>query len=200
MPSQALETPGGDDDRQWLTYWLILAAVSVIERPARVLLSTVPRYYETKMALLLLLIFSPAWTEELYRRGRKRVHSIISALGMVKLEAQLFGSPKEDAEEELRCAELHGSPPLAPPLAPRHNCKLPTPNNYRALGSPCLPLSTSALNHELTTLCTKSASLSLRPRPSRRAGRYRPSWCSKRSPLPMSSKSASVTTLRAKRS
>ena len=102
MPPQALETPGGDDDRQWLIYWLIFAAVSVIERPARVLLSTVPRYYEAKMAILLLLIFSPTWTEDLYRRGRKWVHGMISALGMVRFEAQLFGSPKEDAEEELR--------------------------------------------------------------------------------------------------
>ena len=38
----SIETPGGDDDRQWLTYWLILTLLLFVERfLARVVLSTV---------------------------------------------------------------------------------------------------------------------------------------------------------------
>ena len=35
----ALETPGGDDDRQWLTYWVIIALLSALESFAAVLLT-----------------------------------------------------------------------------------------------------------------------------------------------------------------
>ena len=54
---RAIETPGGDDDRQWLTFWLILALLLTVERSARVLLSTFPRYYEAKLCLLTWLLF-----------------------------------------------------------------------------------------------------------------------------------------------
>ena len=38
----SIESPGGDDDRQWLTFWLILTLLLFVERYlARVLLSTV---------------------------------------------------------------------------------------------------------------------------------------------------------------
>merc|ERR1719182_814600 len=43
---RAIETPGGDDDRQWLTFWIIFVIFSMIEQYADVLLSKLPRYYE----------------------------------------------------------------------------------------------------------------------------------------------------------
>ena len=53
----SIETPGGDDDRQWLTFWLILTVLLFLERfLARVILSTFPLYYEAKLALLLWLL------------------------------------------------------------------------------------------------------------------------------------------------
>ena len=40
----AIETPGGDDDRQWLTFWIIMMGVFYLERVTDVLLSQMPRY------------------------------------------------------------------------------------------------------------------------------------------------------------
>ena len=55
---QSIETPGAADDRQWLTFWLILSLLLFIERfLARVVLSTFPLYYEVKLAGLLWLLF-----------------------------------------------------------------------------------------------------------------------------------------------
>ena len=48
----ALETPGGDDDRQWLTFWIIFGVFTLFERYADVLLSTLPLYYECKFVAL----------------------------------------------------------------------------------------------------------------------------------------------------
>lgn len=43
---RGIESPGGDDDRQWLTFWLILTILLFMERGfARVLLSSFPMYY-----------------------------------------------------------------------------------------------------------------------------------------------------------
>ena len=66
----ALETPGGDDDRQWLTYWVIIALLSALESFAAVLLTAVPHYYEAKLLLLVWLLFGSG-AEKLYRRVRR---------------------------------------------------------------------------------------------------------------------------------
>ena len=45
----AIETPGGDDDRQWLTFWMMMMAFFLFERVSDVVLSSVWRYYELKL-------------------------------------------------------------------------------------------------------------------------------------------------------
>ena len=65
---RAVETPGGDDDRQWLTFWVIYFGFSGVERFTDVLLSHVPYYFELKLALLLWLMF---------RRGADRVYRLV---------------------------------------------------------------------------------------------------------------------------
>ena len=67
----AIETPGGGDDRQWLTFWLILALVLFAERFfARVLLSTFPYYYEAKLGALVWLVWRSG-ADTVYRRLRR---------------------------------------------------------------------------------------------------------------------------------
>ena len=39
---RAIETPGGDDDRKWLSFWVIFFVFSCVERFTAVLLSRVP--------------------------------------------------------------------------------------------------------------------------------------------------------------
>ena len=67
----AIETPGGGDDRQWLTFWLILALVLFAEGFfARVLLSTFPYYYEAKLGALIWLVWRSG-AETIYRKLRR---------------------------------------------------------------------------------------------------------------------------------
>lgn len=49
---KALETPGTDDDTQWLTYWLIFSMFKITESLLGVLLNMIPFYYFIKVAFL----------------------------------------------------------------------------------------------------------------------------------------------------
>ena len=63
---RAIESPGGDDDRQWLTFWMIFFFFTIFERYADVLLSQTPRYYECKLAVLVWLMFAEG-ADKIYR-------------------------------------------------------------------------------------------------------------------------------------
>jgi hypothetical protein len=79
----AIETPGGDDDRQWLTFWLIFSVWLFFERYfARVVLSTIPFYYECKLGLLFWLI-TKSGAELCYRRLRLYCRSLFSNSGFI---------------------------------------------------------------------------------------------------------------------
>ncbi len=43
---RAIESPGGDDDRQWLAFWIIYVGLHALENLSDVLLSWVPAYYQ----------------------------------------------------------------------------------------------------------------------------------------------------------
>ena len=67
----AIETPGGNDDRQWLTFWLILCLFLHIERFfARIILSNISFYYELKLIIMIWLVFREG-AEKCYRRIRR---------------------------------------------------------------------------------------------------------------------------------
>ncbi|KAL3913208.1 MAG: hypothetical protein SGILL_006581, partial [Bacillariaceae sp.] len=69
----AIETPGGDDDQQWLTFWMILVGIMFLEQVfMRVLLSKFPFYYETKLLLLIWLMLCSGSTF-FYRRLRRKL-------------------------------------------------------------------------------------------------------------------------------
>ena len=53
----AIESPGGDDDRQWLSFWIIFLIFTVFEAVTDVLLSWMPSYFEAKLAFLCCLVF-----------------------------------------------------------------------------------------------------------------------------------------------
>ena len=68
---QGIESPGGDDDRQWLTFWLILTILLFVERfLARVILSSLPMYYELKLGLLCWLMLAGG-ADTVYRKLRR---------------------------------------------------------------------------------------------------------------------------------
>ncbi|KAG7349083.1 TB2/DP1, HVA22 family protein [Nitzschia inconspicua] len=72
----AIETPGGDDDQQWLTFWIILVGSMFLERAVmQVLLSKFPFYYEIKLLLLIWLMFFGGATY-VYRRLRRKLANL----------------------------------------------------------------------------------------------------------------------------
>jgi len=80
----AIESIGGDDDRQWLTFWFILAVLTFIEKfLARVILSNFPFYYQAKLIGLLWLLFGNG-TIVFYRRIRRTFLNI----GLVRTEEE----------------------------------------------------------------------------------------------------------------
>lgn len=69
----AIETPGGDDDQQWLTFWVISVTALVLEHSfAKVLLSKFPLYYELKLVLLMWLMFFDG-ANQIYRWLRRKL-------------------------------------------------------------------------------------------------------------------------------
>ena len=115
----AIESQGGDDDRVWLTYWLVLALMSAAEQFARVLLSAFPRYYEVKLIALLWLVLRPNTSDDLYRWLRARLIASLQLVPLRLLRLPLEHLIADDASEakaalqlvpsELReAAQLHG--------------------------------------------------------------------------------------------
>mmetsp|Transcript_25984 Transcript_25984/g.57742 ORF Transcript_25984/g.57742 Transcript_25984/m.57742 type:complete len:657 (+) Transcript_25984:22-1992(+) len=93
----AIETPGGGDDRQWLTFWLILTIVLFVERFfARVVLSRFPWYYEAKLAALVWLVWQSG-AETCYRKLRRILE-----------KKELLYSDQDAAEKELEIMQSAG--------------------------------------------------------------------------------------------
>lgn len=70
MSFYALESDGGDDDKQWLTYWVVFGIFTIADQFAGFILSFIPFYYVLKVAVLIWL-FHPStkgaiWVYENY--------------------------------------------------------------------------------------------------------------------------------------
>ena len=94
---RAIESPGGDDDRQWLTFWMIFFFFTIFERYADVLLSQTPRYYEIKMVVLVWLMFAEG-ADKIYRVVRslcKKVAWLLPQRPQMTEEAYIKTLPKK---------------------------------------------------------------------------------------------------------
>jgi receptor expression-enhancing protein 5/6 len=56
LSMKALETPGHDDDTQWLTYWVIFGGFNFLESISGLLVSWFPYYFTFKTIFILYLI------------------------------------------------------------------------------------------------------------------------------------------------
>lgn len=65
MSFHALESDGKDDDKQWLTYWVVFGLFSVTDQFAGFILRFIPFYYVLKVATLIWL-FHPAFQGATY--------------------------------------------------------------------------------------------------------------------------------------
>lgn len=59
MTFLALESPDEDDDKQWLTYWVVFGLFSIVDQFAGFILHFIPFYYFIKMSFLIWL-FHPS--------------------------------------------------------------------------------------------------------------------------------------------
>ena len=59
MSFYALESEGADDDKQWLTYWVVFGMFTIADQFAGFILSFIPFYYVLKVAVLIWL-FHPS--------------------------------------------------------------------------------------------------------------------------------------------
>ncbi len=53
MSFHALESEGDDDDKQWLTYWVVFGCFTITDQFAGLILRMIPFYYVLKVAMLI---------------------------------------------------------------------------------------------------------------------------------------------------
>ena len=59
MSFLALESEGADDDKQWLTYWVVFGLFNILDHFAGFILTLIPFYYFLKL-LFMIWLFHPA--------------------------------------------------------------------------------------------------------------------------------------------
>jgi receptor expression-enhancing protein 5/6 len=110
MSFKAIESHDTDDDKQWLTYWVVYGNFTVVDSIAEVLLSWIPFYHPAKLIILVFL----AWPET---RGAEMVYQRIVRPFMMKHETKVdevldrLGKKVEEAKSELakQAEDYHSS-------------------------------------------------------------------------------------------
>lgn len=82
MSFKAIETKATDDDKQWLTYWVVYASLKLIEAFLDIVLFWVPLYGVIKLGFLLWL----AWPES---RGALKLYDTVVRPILMKHEKQI---------------------------------------------------------------------------------------------------------------
>ncbi|EAR92189.1 HVA22/TB2/DP1 family protein (macronuclear) [Tetrahymena thermophila SB210] len=57
MSFKAIETPDDDDDKQWLTYWIVFSFLHVFDGPLSLILQFFPFYYPLKVMFYVYLFY-----------------------------------------------------------------------------------------------------------------------------------------------
>ena len=104
MSFKALESKGGDDDKLWLTYWVVFAVWKVLDEWVYFLFSWIPCYFTVKLGILIFL-FHPQYKgavliyDSLIRpwvlKHQKDIESSITKMGEVASAATQLA--KEEA-------------------------------------------------------------------------------------------------------
>jgi len=111
---KALESPGHDDDKQWLTYWAVYGFVSILESFTDILLYWLPFYFFLKTILLLWLMLptfngaTTVYTRLLRPFLAQHRSQIDSHLDRVKAKVSAAASELNTATAELDTATTTG--------------------------------------------------------------------------------------------
>jgi len=91
---QAIESPDKDDDTQWLTYWVVFSAFSLLETFSDLLAEYFPMYYAFKFAFLI-------WLSAPTTRGAEFVYNNVVRPFLLENEQKIDRSLKQ-AEEAVQ--------------------------------------------------------------------------------------------------
>ncbi|KAJ1961406.1 ER membrane protein DP1/Yop1 [Dispira parvispora] len=107
----AIESPGKDDDTQWLVYWTVFSFFNVIEYFSNVLLYWIPFYYVFKLVVLLWLSLPQTrGAEYLYQAYIRPVfihHT--SRGGSTRFDEEFVRNTKEQLEEVAEKVKPHSN-------------------------------------------------------------------------------------------
>jgi len=53
---KAIESPETDDDKQWLTYWVVISAFQILDEYSHFILAIIPFYYFVKLVFIVILM------------------------------------------------------------------------------------------------------------------------------------------------
>ncbi|CBZ53204.1 Receptor expression-enhancing protein 3, related [Neospora caninum Liverpool] len=95
---KAVETPGRDDDKLWLTYWVVYAAFSLLEYFVDIILFWVPFYYLLKCAFLLYLYLP--WT-----KGAETIYNQVIRPHLLEHEKSIDGAVEQITQVGASAAE-----------------------------------------------------------------------------------------------
>merc|ERR1719464_1483383 len=56
MTFLALESEGGEDDKQWLTYWVVFGVLNIVDQMSGFILAWIPFYFFLKLIFLIFLM------------------------------------------------------------------------------------------------------------------------------------------------
>ena len=82
MSFLALETKQTDDDKQWLTYWIVFGAFNIIDHFADVITNFIPFYLALKVLFLIYLMHP-------YTQGALMIYNGLILPNVEKYQAQL---------------------------------------------------------------------------------------------------------------
>ena len=98
MSFLALESKGSDDDKQWLTYWVVFGLFNILDHFAGFILTLIPFYYFLKL-LFMVWLFHPQL------QGATTVYNMYILPTMKDYEKQIEAGEKMIAEAAGKVAE-----------------------------------------------------------------------------------------------
>ncbi|KAJ1723361.1 ER membrane protein DP1/Yop1 [Coemansia erecta] len=96
----AIESPGKEDDAQWLTYWVVYGFLNVAEYFTNILTYWIPFYFVFKLVFIVwLMLPSTRGAEQLYNKGLRTmfVQAHRAAGEMTAAAAAASSAPKTNA-------------------------------------------------------------------------------------------------------
>ena len=78
----ALESEGGEDDKQWLTYWVVFGLLNIVDQWSGFILAFIPFYFFLKLCFLIFLMHPST-------KGATMVYNTYILPGMNKVEGHI---------------------------------------------------------------------------------------------------------------